>query len=168
MADEKITDLSDGGVLLATDELVVARSGANNKIAGNRVPGAELDYVQKTSSTAISATTAAGANTVLDGNAVSYDGSTRAKIEFYAYFMDVNIASYMIVDLWDGSTDLARIFQYHSSSGGGDGCTIYAVTFLTPSNASHTYHIKAYKTSGTGNIYADAAGFPAFMRITVA
>lgn len=35
MADSKITDLADGGSLQAADELVVARSGANKKIAGS-------------------------------------------------------------------------------------------------------------------------------------
>jgi hypothetical protein len=34
MADSKITDLTDGGSIQPTDEFVVARSGANNKIAG--------------------------------------------------------------------------------------------------------------------------------------
>ncbi len=37
MADSKITALSDGGAVAATDEFVVARSGANNKISGSRV-----------------------------------------------------------------------------------------------------------------------------------
>ncbi len=34
MADSKITDLTDGGAILSTDEFVVARAGADNKIAG--------------------------------------------------------------------------------------------------------------------------------------
>lgn len=41
MADQKITDLTDGGAIQATDEFVVARSGANNKIAGNRLVGVD-------------------------------------------------------------------------------------------------------------------------------
>ncbi len=34
MADSKITDLTDGGAILSGDEFVVARTGADNKIAG--------------------------------------------------------------------------------------------------------------------------------------
>ncbi len=37
MADSKITDLSDGGAIQSGDEFVVARSGANNKIAGSQL-----------------------------------------------------------------------------------------------------------------------------------
>lgn len=37
MADQKISDLTDGGALQATDELVVARGGANVRISGDEV-----------------------------------------------------------------------------------------------------------------------------------
>lgn len=37
MADEKITDLSDGGAIQAGDEFVIARSGSNYKIAGSEI-----------------------------------------------------------------------------------------------------------------------------------
>lgn len=39
MADEKISDLSEGSPLQSTDELLIARSGANNKILASTVTG---------------------------------------------------------------------------------------------------------------------------------
>ena len=44
MADQKITDLSDGGVFQSGDEFVVARSGSNYKIAGSQFPLKLYDY----------------------------------------------------------------------------------------------------------------------------
>lgn len=57
MADSKITDLSDGGAIQYADEFVIARSGANNKIAGNRVTGADGWISDGNSPTYASATT---------------------------------------------------------------------------------------------------------------
>lgn len=37
MADSKISQLPDGGVIQATDEFVVARSGSNKKITGDKI-----------------------------------------------------------------------------------------------------------------------------------
>lgn len=39
MADAKITDLADGGAVQSADEFVVARAGANKKIAGSQLVG---------------------------------------------------------------------------------------------------------------------------------
>jgi hypothetical protein len=46
MADAKITDLADGGAVQDTDEFVVARAGANNKIAGSKVKSKQ-SYIGK-------------------------------------------------------------------------------------------------------------------------
>jgi hypothetical protein len=40
MADARITDLADGGAILASDQFVIARAGANYKIAGAAILGA--------------------------------------------------------------------------------------------------------------------------------
>jgi hypothetical protein len=172
MADSKITALSDGGIPQSTDEFVVARSTSNKKIAGSNMPGFEFDYVQITSNVTPTATTSATANSVIDGNAVSYDGSTRIKIEFWSGSVgDTGAAQNLLFTLYDGSTELGSMGQLDSVSG-GFAIAIYLVVFLTPSNASHTYHIKAWKASGSPVIRAGngAAGnnSPAWYRITKA
>ncbi len=165
MADSKITALSDGSPIVTTDEFVIARSGANNKIPGNRFPGLELDYVQRTTSLSVSATTAAGADTVIDGNAISFDGSTIVLIEFFAPLVDST--QFIDFDLWDGSTDLGVIAQLNAVIG-----PAYGAMRITPSNASHTFHIKVWRGTGSANVDSGAGGagtrVPAFYRVTVA
>lgn len=172
MADAKITDLADGGAVQAADEFVVARAGANKKIAGSNVPGYEFDYVERTTSLSVSATTEAGADSWIDGNSVTYDGSTRIKIEFWAVAIDLSNNGVLFA-LYDGSTDLGRLIDIRMLGSGLSGdVSAYGVRFLTPSAAAHTYHIKVFKTSGTVTINAGAGGtntyFPNWYRITKA
>jgi hypothetical protein len=126
---------------------------------------AELDYVERSTDLAISATTAAGADAWLDGNSVSYDGSTAIQIEVSATYCDTTGA--LILELYDGSTDLGRFLQVNVN-----GTHIHAKSQkLTPSAGSHVFHVKAWKV-GTANIYAGnnilANALNAWMRITKA
>lgn len=131
----------------------------------------EYDYVTRTTDLTISATSAATADTLISGNAVAYDGSTRVNIEAWARFASVPSGEFIIVTLWDGSTDLGRITQAGGYTGvtGSPGMGIYGSVFITPSNATHTYHIKAWKTGAvTAKIYGNSTdpGFPVWYRIT--
>jgi hypothetical protein len=124
----------------------------------------EYDYVENTSSTiSCSGASAAAASAIIDGNAVTYDGSTRIKIEFGCY----SINNGGIVELYDGSTDLGRM------GFGNSGLCFYASRILTPSAAAHTFHIKGWRTTGTNmNIDSGSGGtgavLPAWYRITKA
>jgi hypothetical protein len=126
----------------------------------------EYDYVEQTSQLTVTATSEATAQSFIDGNSVSYDGSTRVKIEFACG--SVTVATGVGVPiLVDGSTSLGWLMQLQVSDGG-----IYAARFLVPSAGAHTYHIKAWKTAGTF-VLATAAGgvgvqLPAWYRITKA
>lgn len=60
MADLKITDLADGGAVQTTDEFVVARAGANNKIAGSAVRGLVKLFESTLGANAASIDTGAG------------------------------------------------------------------------------------------------------------
>ncbi len=171
MADSKISALSDGSPLVSSDALVIARSGNNYKIPGNRMPGLELDYVQITSSVTV---TPGNTTTCITGNAVTYDGSTRVKIEVYTPDLQiVQSGGEGQISLFEGSTDLGRMCEGYSGSGGEQDWTAYGVRFLTPSAASHTYLIKL-KNNGSGNVQmtAGAGGtgtlMPAWYRITIA
>jgi hypothetical protein len=163
MADSKISALSDGGALQSADVLVVARSGANDKILGSGVPGYEFDYVERSTSLSVSATTAAGANTVIDGTSITFDGSTIVLVEFVCPLVDSS--QFISVDLWDGSTDLGVIAQNN-----GGTAPLYGSLRLTPSAAAHTFHIKAWRGTGSANIDAGAGGagtrVAAFYRVT--
>ncbi len=127
----------------------------------------ELDYVERTTDLGVTATSSASANSVIDGNAVSFNGTTRVKIEVGIARAD--FTNNCFVTLWDGSTDLGNIAVCGTAGAFAPTAPLYGARFLTPSNASHTFHIKAWKTSGTTNIYgAIANALPVWYRITVA
>lgn len=142
-------------------------------VADGYGPGTELDYAEVTSPVTVSSTTEAGADTVISGNPVSYDGSTVVIVEFYAYAIANGGSTFqVVVTLWDGATDLGRIAQvipFGTASGWVPCCVRKR---LTPSNGSHTFHIKAWRVGGNGTIHAGvggtAAGMPAYIRITKA
>jgi hypothetical protein len=137
-------------------------------------PGYEIDYIEKTSNTSITATTEATANTIVTGAAVAYDGSTVVLIEFYAFSMNVptgttglSITAY----LYDGSSSIGFLGRVRSpATASAQEVTVRMARRLTPSNATHTYSIRAAVTSGTGSVDAGAGGsgnvVPCFMRIT--
>jgi hypothetical protein len=73
--------------------------------------------------------------------------------------------------LYDGSSSIGKIGS--NSSGGSAGASSLSISGrarITPSNASHTYSVRASVDSGTGLIVAGAgvvtANFPTYMRIT--
>lgn len=136
--------------------------------------GTELDYAQVTAPVTITATTDGNSQgtAIIDGNPIVLDGNQRIRVEFYAPYNDNSAApANNVYNLYDGTNDLGRIADYESSVAGG-GNFINGVTYLTPSAGSHTFHIRAWKTSGTAHCGAGAGGasayMPAFYRITVA
>ncbi len=161
-ANIAITDNSPGAGQI---KITASGSGVNN----------ELDYVEITAGVNITATTDATATAIIDGNAISFNGSTRAKVEFWCLAVTLVAAQEAVFVLYDGATDLGRIgAATNQGSATGDFGPIYCVRFLTPSNASHTFHLKAWKVSA-GTAPAIQAGnsgagvnFPAWYRVTTA
>lgn len=152
---------------LSGQALISAGAAAAN--AWKYPPGYEFDYVEITSNVSITATTAATANTAITGSAVTYDGSTIIKIDFFTSAIISPGGQSIEVVLYDGASQVAKIATLYNAT------IAYYVpgTFskrLTPSNASHTYSIRAFVSGGTGTIQAAASGAntntSAFIRIT--
>ncbi len=132
-------------------------------------PGHEFDYVTQTSDLSVTATTAATAQAFLTGNAVSYDGSTRIKIEWWSPNISGNGVA--IAELYDGATDQnLRIGQVAGAAAGQVSQIGYGVYFLTPSNASHTYAVKFWRSVANMTVNGNSGGTfcPAWMRQTLA
>jgi hypothetical protein len=137
-------------------------------------PGYELDYVEKTSDTSLTATAEATADTVVTGSSVAYDGSTPVIIEFFAPRIAPHATGshYVWVTLYDGSSSIGQwgLFQNPAASADGKPCLLSRR--LTPSAASHTYSVRAYCGPGStsGTVYAGVGGsgaaMPAYIRIT--
>ena len=113
MADARINALTEATSLDDTDWLVAevgdseARKVSVATLA-TAVLGYELDYVQKTTDTTISATSEATATTVVTANAVSFDGSTRVAIEFFSPYVAPGATggSSIVICLYDGSSSV--------------------------------------------------------------
>ncbi len=127
-------------------------------------PGDEIDYAQRTTGLTVTATADATADTFITGAAVVYDGATTVMIEVSVPYGAATAA--LILNLYDGSTDLGRFGQINSVT----NAPMRVARRLTPSAASHTYTIKAWKSGGTASLNQGAGGtatdLPAFMRIT--
>lgn len=136
-------------------------------VPGGAIPlGTQLDYVTTNTDLTVTATTAAAAQAFLTGNAVSYNGATRVKLEWWS--ASVGGTGVAIAELYDGATDVGlRIGQ-----GGGSaiGAPMYGVYFFTPSNASHTYSIKFWRATANMSVAGNGSGVfaPAWLRVTVA
>ncbi len=171
MADSKISALSAITSLAAADQLAVAHSGASNSIRADHMPGFELDYVQLTSTTSTTSST-----TIITGNAVTYDGSTRVKVEVFTPALVVGASNTeAALELFDGATDLGTLCEHYqnvlSTQVNVPG---YGAVFITPTAASHTYSIKLVRVIGSGSVTVQVGSggtlteFPAWYRITVA
>ncbi len=127
--------------------------------------GTQLDYVQRTTRQDISNTSAAAADTVLDGTEIVVDGDTTIKIECSGPF--ATSSQFISMDIWDGSTDLGVFFQSNGIGGG-----FYFAVFLTPSAGRHTYHLKAWRGTTSAALETGAGGAgtrtATWMRISVA
>lgn len=138
-------------------------------------PGYEIDYVEITTNATATATTEGTANTLISGNAIAYDGSTRVKIE--CWFPWVVPASGTVHNanliLYDGSSSIGAIdLASWNPSNPVRSVPVYGVRYLTPSAATHTYSVRGYVDSGTATWVCGTGGsanvVPAFLRITKA
>lgn len=138
---------------------------------------AELAYSEVTSTTDITATSEATANSIVAASAVSFDGSTRVKLEFYfpGAWPGAGTDNALFIVLYDGSSSIGRMstIANHGTGALGARQPVKGERYLTPSNASHTYSIRGYLlSSGTGKVECGAGGstavMPGFIRIVEA
>lgn len=155
----------------STNGMVVSRvSGA---VAWALPPGHEFDYTEKTADVSVTNTTEGTADTVVTSGSVSFDGSTAIYIEFYCPRVSVAAVAgaNIIILLYEDSTLLGRLaVLVNSSASGALDLPVMARRRRTPSNASHTYTIKATRGSDNGTLYFASGGtgdeLPGYIRIT--
>lgn len=153
---------------------VLTTAGTTTPLVYAYPPGYEFDYVQITSPVSLTATTEGTANTIVTGNAVTYDGSTVVMVNFFAPALvtPVGIDQYAMLWLYDGSSSIGRlatIVDQASTGTIGEAAPVYVSRRLTPSNAAHTYSIRGDVSGGTGSLSCGAGGLgnimPAYIRI---
>lgn len=139
----------------------------NNELVNNMNFLKEVHYSEYTTDASITATTAATANTVIAGSAVTYEAVPHM-VTFSAPFIlpdttatgrQVNIELYV-----DGAT-IGTLGQVRTPSATGNLYVPFERSRrYTPSAASHTIGIRAWVNAGTGTV--GATGFLAgFLRI---
>jgi hypothetical protein len=131
----------------------------------------EVETVDITSDVSITASTDGTANTVATASAHSFDGSTLVLIEFYCPQTDNNggASGGGVVVLYDGSSSIGNLGVYQTFPS-SDGPAMHMVRRYTPSNASHTYSIRAYKTDSNNQTLKFGGGgsgnfMPGYLRI---
>jgi hypothetical protein len=150
---------ADGNVLTASGGVWVSAAPAN--------PVAELDYAQITAPGTITGTSIGTATTILSGNAVTYSGTQRVRIEvFIPAITQATGGTSVVVNLYDNGTRSALMCNPIAPY----SAPLYFVWYETPSAATHTFSVRAFSTAGTGTWQAGlpfgASAPPAFIRIT--
>lgn len=129
----------------------------------------ELGTTEFTANVTVSATTEAGATTVVTAPAITFDGTTVALIEFFAPYVDSSAAPVLTFVLYDGAASIG-IFGGITITAASNRYLARLTRRLTPSNAAHTYSIRAFVSSGTAVVNAGAGGvgvnLPGFIKVT--
>ena len=134
-------------------------------------PGTELGYDQITANVTISATSETAGTLVMTCAAHTFDG-TLVLFEFFTPYLYVNNTNTLILNLFEGSTNLGRIVNKvtNTGSGGGNADALLAHFRFTPTSGSHTYKITGFVNGNSGIVGAGAGGtavlVPAFCRFT--
>lgn len=182
MANSKVSALTAITAPATTDEGVLASSGATKKITLANLkkiaPGYEFHYKEITSNVTVSGTTEASGTTIITCDATVFDGGA-VMVEFYTPIVYNAIATggdeQVLISLFEGGTQITRLCRTYVNP-----ATIYSLYTaagryrFTPTAASHTYTITAYRTATSGaadgTIYAGSGGtaglLPAFVRFT--
>lgn len=165
-ADYRFTFLGEDGYWHTKDASGVVRY----------MPGVEVDRVTGTSNVNVTGTSSAAATTVLTGNAVTYNGSTTVDVHYFCPSAITPAASpgWITICLFESTTNLGNIAVVFTTLNTASGRFPIAGKFrLTPTAASHTYLIKAYRDGGasTATLSGGAGGsdtlVPMEMRIVV-
>lgn len=183
MADTKISGLTDGTTPASTDASPWARSGGTTvKLTWAELkaamPGAEIGYDVAVASTplVISSSTEASGTTIITCAAHTFDGGAVMAELFCPYIVAFGLASNesVIFCLFESTTEIGQIAVMYNAASAASG---YAQALtgklrFTPSAASHTYTVTAFKSSGTGTaeLFYGSGGtsgvVPAFIRFT--
>lgn len=145
---------------------------------GDLLPiGWTFGHKQIVSSVNITSTTEATGTAVITGDALVFDGGP-VMAEFFtpSVFPGSTIGQFMVISLFEGSTEIGILGAYYVTSTGGGATTLSmqlasggSCRFI-PSAGSHTYKVTAFVSGigGTPAILAGAGGtaanFPAYLR----
>jgi len=125
-------------------------------------PGYEFSYTERTTTYTSAATTTTGATTILSSGALSFDGSTKIRVEFYCPSVTLTTSgacsSWIVMDGSASATSLVARSIF-TSAPPSDGDTHYGFVEFTPAAGSHTFTAIGVVSAGSGSWFAGAS-FP--------
>lgn len=138
-------------------------TGGKGGGGGSSSPGFEIGYDQVTAPVTVSATAEATGTTVISCAAHTFDG-TACVATFFCQQAQPGDA--ITVCLFESSTEIGRL----AVIAGGANASLTGSLRFTPSAASHTYTVTAFRASANGTLQAGAGGTgvnaPMYVRFT--
>lgn len=139
-------------------------------------PGRQIVAATRTSNLTVSNTSEAAADTIMTCSATAFDGTLGCYIDFFCSGArpDATAASrtlniWLFDDTGGGAAGIGKIAQLATPAAAASTKPIFARFYLTPSNATHTFSVRASVSAGSGLIIAGAGGAgtdaPAFLRV---
>jgi len=124
-----------------------------------------IDYAQATSNVSITGTSLASPTSIVAGSAVTWDGSTKILLEFFAINSTKGTTFFSTGFYEDGSNINQGSYMTASPYG-----FYYSAYRITPTAGSHTYSVKGCVDAGSGQVQCGVGGSgtsaPAYLRIT--
>lgn len=138
--------------------------------------GAELDYVEITASVNITASTVAGANTLITGNAVAFGGVASVIAEYFTPMvqLDPTTTFRLYIALFEDGTQIGVLSEMANTVNLSMSWPQRTELRFTPTAGSHTYSVRGYHNAaghtsvfgaGTGGV-GSGVRMPAFLRLT--
>jgi hypothetical protein len=146
-----------GTVYKVTDDLlgIIYRSDGTNWKIWSAPARSVLDNVTVTTSTiSVTATTAGTANTLITSSSLTLEGSTNYLIEYFAPAVGATGATSMTLVFYEDSTSFFNLCSFSVST--TEVIPVYVNTVWSTSTSAHTFSIKAFVGSGTGQVFSGA------------
>lgn len=161
------SQLTGDVTLSGGSNITLTQVGQDISIAAASGGVTEIDYVAVTSDVSVTSTNSASPTNVINGSTLSYDGTTRVRIEVFIGNIVVGASNAeTIVQLWEDTTDLLRLYYAFTTSGGNTYFPGGVVAlFRTPTSGSHQYRVRAYRSGSNGTLSATGWA-PMYLRIT--
>lgn len=147
--------LANSGVTAATygdathyPVVAISADGTISTASNQLAPGAEVAIASFTADVSINVTTEATPVDVVSLGAITYT-AVKHRIEFYCPdAVNANAGQNLVLNLWDGATNLGIISVLGQAS--GNDLPVTGIAYITPTAGSHTYKIRGWNTGGAG------------------
>jgi hypothetical protein len=127
----------------------------------------DLAYVEFTTDVTVSGTEGAPTDVVSSGELILDGRPVWVEFNAYGLLTSATAADAVVINLWDGATDLGRWALAVTPAAAAMAVPVHARRRITPAVGSHTYKVRAWKATNNGTVRATGT-FPGYIRVTYA